>query len=1006
MKSANLLPTTAARTRKPPQFRGNNPLSGKLGYLLSSLILLVVFQVCHLFRSITITVSESEPPDATGILDKCSLLNTKPGPPPDFYARAQSDRFVAGTKPTLIKNATIWTGGDNGLEVLHADILLDRGLIKQIGQIDGNSFAQGSVYHVDAHGKWVSPGIVDLHSHLGVYSVPSLAGSSDGNSRKGPVLPWLRALDALNTHDEAYRLSISGGVTTALVLPGSANAIGGQAAIIKLRPTEERSPTSMLLENPYETNTTLYDPKVSFRYRQMKHACGENPDRVYSGTRMDTAWAFRQAYDKARQIKEAQDKYCAKANRGDWAELGAYPEDLQWEALVDVLRGRVKVHTHCYETVDLDDLVRITNEFKFPIAAFHHAHETYLVPDTLKSAYGHAPAAALFASHGRYKREAYRGSEFAPRILAEHGLQVVMTSDHPVLDSRFLLWEAQQAHYYGLPHNLALAAVTSTPASVMGQSHRIGFLKEGYDADLVLWDSHPLALGATPHQVWIDGVPQLSLPPSGSDPVSTKPDALQSLPKVPNFDAEAAEALEYDGLPPLEPTPAHAHAHTVVFANVSAVFLRTNSNSNSNVEQSASVQEEAPMSVVVRAGRIACLGPPSSPCVHDALSMHASSGDVDLVDLAGGAISPGLTTYGSALGLEEIQGEPATRDGRAPDGLGLDKIVPGLAGGSGALVQAVDGLQFATRHAYTAYRAGVTTGIVSPQNNGGFLSGLGTAFSLAAPHKLAASAVVQRAGAVHVAIHRRGGAPGQSVSVSTQVAALRRLLLHSDSDRTEGEGGELEDKGEIGAWVARVRRGAATLVVEAESADVIATVLELKYEVEDALNAAGGAGGADEAKEEEEKEKRKKVKVTIAGGREAHLLARELGAAGVGVLLTQPRPFPKEWEARRILPGPPLSAKSQVVTLLEHGVTVGLGTVDSDKARNTRFDAGWAALEAGGTISKAQAIALVSTNVEKLLGIERDAGETELVATSGGDLLGFGKVVAVISPVRGVVDVF
>ncbi|PIL26888.1 hypothetical protein GSI_10026 [Ganoderma sinense ZZ0214-1] len=967
MKSANLLPTAAARTRKPPQFRGNNPLSGKLGYLLSSLILLVVFQVFHLFRSITITVSESEPPDATGILDKCSLLNTKPGPPPDFYARAQNDRFVTGTKPMLIKNATIWTGGDNGFEVLHGDILLDRGLIKQIGQIDSSSFAQGSVYHVDANGKWVSPGIVDLHSHIGVGAVPSSSGSSDGNSHKGPILPWLRALDALNTHDEAYRLSVSGGVTTSLVLPGSANAIGGQAAIIKLRPTEERSPTSMLLENPYEKNTTLYDPKVSFRYRQMKHACGENPDRVYSGTRMDTAWAFRQAYDKARQIKEAQDKYCAKANRGDWAELGAYPEDLQWEALVDVLRERVKVHTHCYETVDLDDLVRITNEFKFPIAAFHHAHETYLVPDTLKSAYGHAPAAALFASHGRYKREAYRGSEFAPRILAEHGLQVVMKSDHPVLDSRFLLWEAQQAYYYGLPHNLALAAVTSTPATVMGQSHRIGFLKEGYDADVVLWDSHPLALGATPHQVWIDGVPQLSLPAS-STPISTKPDALQSLPKVPNFDAEAAEALKYDGLPPLEPTA--AHAHTVVFANVSSVFLRT----NSNVEQSASIQGDALMSVVVRAGRLACLGPPSSSCMHDAL--HASNGDVDVVDLEGGAISPGLTTYGSALGLEEIQGEASTRDGRAPDG--LDKTVPGLAGGGGALVRAVDGLQFATRHAYTAYRAGVTTGIVSPQNNGGFLSGLSTAFSLAAPHKLATGAIVQRAGAVHVAIHR-----GEPQSVSTQVAALRRLLL----DQTDGE---------LGAWFAKVRKGHATLVVEAESADVIATVIELKQEVEETLKVVDGA---DEAK-------KKKLKVTIAGGREAHLLARELGQAGIGVLLTQPRPFPKEWEAYRILPGPPLSPKSQVVTLLEHGVTVGLGTVDSDKARNIRFDAGWAALEAGGTISKAQAITLVSTNVEKLLGVERDADETELVATSGGDLLGFSKVVAVISPMRGVVDVF
>lgn len=172
----------------------------------------------------------------------------------------------------------------------------------------------------------------------------------------------------------------------------------------------------------------------------------------------------------------------------------------------------------------------------------------------------------------------------------------------------------------------------------------------------------------------------------------------------------------------------------------------------------------------------------------------------------------------------------------------------------------------------TAYRAGVTTGIVSPQSDG-FLSGLSAAFSLAAPHKLAAGAVVQRAGAVHVAIHR-----GEAQSVSTQVAALRRLLLlGSDSDNLK-----TEEEGELGAWFARIRKGEATLVVEAESADVIATVIELKQEVEGALQGE------------------KALKVTIAGGREAHLLARELGEAGVGVLLTQPRPFPKEWEAHRM----------------------------------------------------------------------------------------------------------
>ncbi|TFK91320.1 composite domain of metallo-dependent hydrolase [Polyporus arcularius HHB13444] len=894
------------------------------------------------------------PLHAEDILDKCRLLEVPPGPPPDFYARERSDRFVTGTRPTLVKNATIWTGERNGLEgVVRGDILLDGGLIRKLGSFDldpkGDDF-----FHIDAQGKWVTPGIVDLHSHLGVYSMPALDGTFDGNSWKGPILPWLRALDALNTHDDAFRLSASGGVTTSLVLPGSANAIGGQGVVIKLRHTESRSPTSMLLESPYEANTTEYDPRTHFRYRQMKQACGENPDRFYSNTRMDTAWAFRQAYEKARQIKVAQDDFCAKAKRGDWVGLGQYPEDLQWEALVDVLRGRVKVHTHCYETVDLDDLVRISNEFKFSIAAFHHAHETYLIPDTLKSAYGRPPAAALFATHARYKRESYRGSEFAPRILAENGIQVVMKSDHPVLDSRFLIYEAQQAFYYGLPHNVALASVTSTPAEVLGQDHRIGYVKEGYDADIVLWDSHPLALGATPQQVWIDGVPQLS-------PAYTldKPDSFQHVPKVPNFDQEAKETLDYDGLPPLEPRS--SYNGTVVFANVSSVFLRTTSGRRTGVSEVAS-QGNEPIWAVVHCGKLVCFDELVSDCVHSAL--HRQD-EPTLIDLEGGSIAPGLTTFGSALGLGEIMSEASTQDGVAPDG--LLSIAPGLAGGSGALIRAVDGLIFNTRHALVTYRSGVSSGIVAPRS-GGFLTGLNTAFSTGSKHKLEHGAVIQSAGAVHVSVH-----PSGKPSVSTQIAALRRLLLEPIS-------------GELGFWFDKIRKGRSPLVIDVHSADVMATLISLKSEIEDKLALD------------------RPLRFTFTGGGEAHLLAKELGQAGVGVVLTQPRPFPRSWETRRMLPGPPLS-KSQIVTLMEHNVTVALGVDVPDKARNTRFDVAWAALEFGGNISRADAIALASTNVESLLGIDRANGEVELVATRGGDLLGYGKVIGVISPLRGTVDV-
>ncbi|KIP04862.1 hypothetical protein PHLGIDRAFT_36717 [Phlebiopsis gigantea 11061_1 CR5-6] len=894
------------------------------------------------------------PLHAAEILDKCSLLNVKPGPPKDFVLREYSDRFVPGTNPTLIKNATIWTGEFNGTVSWRGDILLDKGVVQQVGNIDLrvlSRFRPEDLVTIDAHGSWATPGIVDMHSHLTVDSAPSLRGASDGNSRKGPILPWLRALDALNTHDDAFLLSISGGVTTSLVLPGSANAIGGQGALIKLRPTKERSPTSMLLESPYSTNTTEYDPKVAFRWRQMKHACGENPDRVYSGTRMDTTWAFRQAYNKAREIKVAQDEYCAKATKGEWAGLAPdFPEDYQWEALVDVLRGRVKVHNHCYETVDLDDMVRITNEFEFSIAAFHHAHETYLVPDTLKSAYGHPPAIALFGTNARYKRESYRGSEFAPKILAENGLQVIMKSDHPVLDSRFLLHEAQQAHYFGLPANLALLAVTGTPAQVLGQDHRIGFLKKGYDADVVLWDSHPLALGATPQQVWIDGIPQLAEPH-----VHAKPAFLQSPPKTPNFDKEAAATLDHDGLPPL--LPAHATARTVVFTNVSEVLVKE----GHEIHELLSAHSAAGRGgVVVRDGKIACASASVSTltCLYD---LHVGA---QFIDLNGGSIAPGLLSYGSPLGLQEIQGEPSTSDGYVYDP--LVHVVPQIIGGDEAVIHAADGLQFTTRDALYAYRHGVTAGVTAPKSVG-LISGVSTAFATGALHQLEDGALIQKDAALHVNVGHSSGGP----SVSTQIAALRKLL--------HGSG-----KGALGAWFDKVTKGTVPLVIAVENADAIASLIRLKAEVEANFDTS--------------------LQFVFAGATEAHLLAKEIGAAGAGVILANARPFPHSWEERRVLPGPPLSEQNSVAALHAANVTVAIGITGTWQARNTRFDAGWAALETGGVLTRSEAIALASTNLEKLLGIH--ATNDDLVATTGGDLLDFtSKVAAVISPRRGLVDI-
>ncbi|KAJ7594051.1 hypothetical protein C8J56DRAFT_853905 [Mycena floridula] len=913
------------------------------------------------------------------LVEKCKNLHSPAGPPSGFDPSSRlsgtSDRFVPGTPPILIRNGKILTGARNGTEIVFGDVFLDKGLVVAVGYIPENMLneaqSHGELQIVDAHGKWISPGLVDLHSHIGVGSAPSLSGARDGNSRNAPILPWLRSIDGLNTHDASYELSISGGVTVAQVLPGSANNIGGQAVLIKLRSPADRSVSSRVLEAPRGmfTNTTKenYIP-----WRHMKHACGENPRRVYSETRLDAAWNFRKAYKQALDIKNAQDEFCAKVelahSSGSWgqvdafiwdqsADQGKFPEDLQWEALVDVLRGRVKVSVHCYEAVDLDMIVRLTNEFKFPVASFHHAGETYLVPDTLKKAWGGTPSIALFAANARKKREAYRGSEFAPSILAQHGIPVVMKSDHPVLNSRYLIYEAQQAHFYGLHPGLSLASVTSTPAAAAGVGHRVGKLAPGYDADLVIWDSHPLALGATPVQVYIDGIAQLSSPH-----ISEKPSTFQEVPQTPNWDKERNATVDWDGLPPLRPKVINK---VVKFVGVRSVWTKDISGESiisafdrDHVALETETSDTGDWTVVVSDGKIACFAR------DDSCASIASIASMT-IDLKGGSIAPGLTSFGSDIGLSEIELEPSTNDGPVFDPL-LEKV-PSLL--KNTPIRAVDGLQFDGRNLLLAYRAGVTRAVSVPQGSGLF-HGIGTTVRLGAMNALEKGAIIEAETAIHIAVN-----PNMKPSVSTQIAALRELLLAEEPSSP--------------AW-GRVREGQMVLVVTVQSLDIMATLISLKHEYENVT--------------------RKSLLMTFSGASEAHLLAEEIAEADISVILTASRPFPHTWDKRRILPGPPLTYHTGITALLEKKVNVAIGVEKAFDARNARFDIAWAALESSGRIGKAQAIALASTSLEKALGLVKSHHNSDiedLVVYEGGDILDMSsKVVAVISGHHQAVEMF
>ncbi|EJF62302.1 composite domain of metallo-dependent hydrolase [Dichomitus squalens LYAD-421 SS1] len=926
----------------------------------------------HRALAILLAALRLSPDVVEDVLSRCAARDAAPRSPDNLLARSTNDRFEAGTRATLIKNVTLWTGARNGTEVVYGDIFLDKGLVQGIGYIPEWDYSKHNTDVVDANGSWVTPGLVDLHSHVGLVSAPVTAGALELDSPNGPVLPWLRSIDALNTHDASFAHAIAGGVTTVQVLPDSGhNAIGGQAFMIKLRKTSLRTPTSMIVEPPPTLNGSRRDP-YDPRWRHLMMACGEGT-RAY-GNRMDNIWALRAAFAVARGFRDAQDAFCSRVEAGGWDETEgqgqaqtqtqAYPEDYRWEALVEVLRGRVKVSVQCNEAVDLDAMVRLSQEFKIPIASVHGALEGYLIPQILKGTYAGPPTIALSVDSSRAKREAYRGSEFAPRILAENGLPIAMKSEYPARNGRNLVYEAQLAHYYGLPPNMALTSVTAIPAFAAGLSHRIGILREGADADLVLWDSHPLQLGATPRKVWIDGILQVDADRARVPVNKLKEDpAMQEAPKVPNFDAEREKAVRFDGLAPMRPNS--TIGGRVVFQNVKELFTRE----RGDYAHFGLDGYEGLMNVVVERGRVTCIG---NVCEGENADM--------VVDLHGGALVPGMMHFGPGLGVEEIEGEPSTGDGVRFDPLKAN--VPEVMGDVGALVRVSDALQFGTRNALVAHHAGVTyatTSFLRPASyaRGSFMGGLSATFRTGASNALDRAALIKPATALHVAVGRSLPlAPSPGPSVSTEIATLRRLLLNGEGEHTE-----------TGKWFKKAANGEIPLVIDVSNADIMATLIRLKNEVEEKRGSY--------------------MRMIFSRATEASLLADEIARNKIGVIISPSRQFPWSWDERRVLPGPPLANHTALSALLKSGVIVGIGSWDTSYTQGIRFDLGWAVLESGGQIKKKQAYELMTTNLEKLLDLEGRVGEMgELVAYDGGSALDFSsKPVAIVAPARGLVEV-
>jgi len=389
---------------------------------------------------------------------------------------------AAGGGTVVIYGGTLLTVTHG--EIAKGSILIVDGKIREIGtHVDAPAGAEV----VLADGMFVMPGIVDTHSHIGVYSWPEVDANSDGNEMTDPVQAGVRALDSVNVEDPAIGRALAGGVTTIQILPGSGNVIGGEAVTVKLRP-----------------GATVEEMVFVGAPRGLKMALGENPKRVYGGkdklpsTRMGNIYVMRKAFQQARDYRAKWEAWQKKPE----SERGAPPErDLKLETLADVLAGKVRVHVHCYRKDEIEALFRVADEFGFKIASLQHGLEAYKIADEVAR---RDVGVATFAHWWGYKWEAWDGIPQNAAILSEHGVRVAIHSDSADLIQR-LYEEAAVAMHYGLGREDALKAITLNPAWMLGLDDRIGSLEVGKDADIAIFSKDPFDIYSRVEKTLVDG---------------------------------------------------------------------------------------------------------------------------------------------------------------------------------------------------------------------------------------------------------------------------------------------------------------------------------------------------------------------------------------------------------------------------------------------------------------------------------------------------------------------
>jgi imidazolonepropionase-like amidohydrolase len=391
------------------------------------------------------------------------------------------------SRTTVIRNATILTAAGPAIE--RGSILLQDGKIAAVGQVVN---APPDAIVIDATAKWVTPGIIDTHSHLGVYAAPGIESLRDGNEMTSPNTAEVSAEHSLWPQDPQFDLSLAGGVTTMQILPGSANLFGGRGVTVKNVPSR-----------------TVEGMKFPGAPYGLKMACGENPKRVYGArntapqTRMGNVAGYRRAWQAAAEYRDSLRR---------WKASGSDPEkrparNLQLETLAGVLDGEILVHNHCYRADEMATMINIAKEFGYKITSFHHAVEAYKIRDLLAQ---NDICASMWADWWGFKLEAYDGIRENIALVHQAKGCAIVHSDDPNGEQR-LNQEAAKALRAGWEAGISIERadavkwLTLNPAKALGIGKVTGSLEPGKNADVVVWSGDPFSVYSHAELVFIDG---------------------------------------------------------------------------------------------------------------------------------------------------------------------------------------------------------------------------------------------------------------------------------------------------------------------------------------------------------------------------------------------------------------------------------------------------------------------------------------------------------------------